>query len=194
VAELVGDDALELVAREFFEGAAGDGDDGVAGGEAGGEGVEAALVIEEVDGRHGHAGGDGHLLDDVEQALLGEVGGLRVHAAAADHLGDDGAAGAQLQPFEKHRAAGDEADDEGNSAEKAPVPDEPRARRGPDAGDDDQGRQVTSRDHADHGQDEQQHQPRSAALGAGLGLEEIHKESRPRGGGRREGGRRWISW
>jgi hypothetical protein len=53
VAELVADDALQFVAGELFERAAGDGDDGVARGEAGGEGVERGLVVEHVDGGTG---------------------------------------------------------------------------------------------------------------------------------------------
>src|SRR5690606_29603077 len=44
VAELVADDALQLVAREFFERALGDRDDRIAGGQAGSEGIDAVFL------------------------------------------------------------------------------------------------------------------------------------------------------
>ncbi len=67
VTELVGDDTLEFVARQLVEGAARDGDGRVGGVEAGGEGIEARLLVENVDRGHRDAGGDGHFLDDVEE-------------------------------------------------------------------------------------------------------------------------------
>jgi hypothetical protein len=117
VAELVGDDALEFVAREFFEGAAGDGDDGIGGGEAGGEGVDGGLVVEDEDAGHGDAGSEGHFLDDVEQAALGEIGGVRIDAASADALGDGGATGGELVPFIKRGEADDGESAEGDEGE-----------------------------------------------------------------------------
>ena len=74
VAELVGHHALQLVAGQVVEAALGDGDHGIARGVAGREGVDARL-LQNIDGRHRHARGDGHLLDDVEQPLLPRVGG-----------------------------------------------------------------------------------------------------------------------
>ena len=67
MAEFVADDALQFVARKQFHAAARDGDGGVAGFVAGGEGVDAILLVHDIDLRHGHSGGDGHFLDDVEQ-------------------------------------------------------------------------------------------------------------------------------
>ena len=90
VAELVGDDALQLVAGELAQAAAGDGHHGVGRGEARGEGVDAVLV-EDVDRRDRDSRGDGHLLDDVEQTLLVAVGGVGRHEPPAEQLGDRGA-------------------------------------------------------------------------------------------------------
>ena len=50
----------------------------VAGRVAGGEGVDAFLVVEHIDLRHGHAGRDGHFLDDIEQFAFVRVGRVRV--------------------------------------------------------------------------------------------------------------------
>ena len=83
VAELVGDDALQLVAGELLGAAAGDADDRVAGRIAGGEGVDARLVVQQEHGRHRHAGGERHFLDDVQQPALDRVGRVGKHAPAA---------------------------------------------------------------------------------------------------------------
>ena len=78
VAEFVADDALQFVARQNFHAAARDGDGRVAGLVAGGEGVDAVLLVHDIDLRHGHAGGDGHFLDDVEQLAFVGIGRVRV--------------------------------------------------------------------------------------------------------------------
>jgi hypothetical protein len=122
VAELVGDDALEFVAREFLEGAAGDGDDGIGGGETGGEGVDGGLVVEDVDAGHEDAGSEGHFLDDVEEAALGEIGGVRIDAASADALGDGRAAGGELVPLIEGSEADDGEGAEGDESEKFGLP------------------------------------------------------------------------
>ena len=67
VAELVGDHALQLVAIEVHERAAGDRDRRVRRAVARRECVDPRLALEHVDLRHRHAGGDRHLLDDVAQ-------------------------------------------------------------------------------------------------------------------------------
>ena len=51
---------------------------------AGGEGVDAGLVLQHVHLRHRHAGGDGHLLDHVAQPPQRQVGGVRRHRRAAE--------------------------------------------------------------------------------------------------------------
>jgi hypothetical protein len=63
----VGDDALELVPVELVEQAARDGDGGVLGVAARGEGVRGR-VLDDVDLRHREAAGYRHLLHDVEEA------------------------------------------------------------------------------------------------------------------------------
>jgi hypothetical protein len=82
VAELVADDALQFVARQKFHAAARDGDGRVAGFVAGGEGVDAVLVVHDINLRHGHAGRDGHFLDDVEQLAFVGVGRVRLTSRA----------------------------------------------------------------------------------------------------------------
>lgn len=122
MAELVGDDALEFVAGEFFQGAAGDGDDGIGRSEAGGEGVDGGLVVEDEDAGHHDAGGEGHFLNDVEQAAFGEIGGVRIDAAAADALGDGGTTGGELVPFIKRSEADDGEGAEGDEGEDLRLP------------------------------------------------------------------------
>ncbi len=87
VAELVPHHALQFVAVEILQAAAGDGHHGVGRGVSGGEGVDAPLVVEHVDRRDGNPGGQGHLLDHVQQPPLGEVLGVRIDQPAAEHQG-----------------------------------------------------------------------------------------------------------
>ncbi len=88
VAELMGDYPLQFVAGKLLHRAAGDSDHGVAGRQTGGESVQAGFVVEHVNRRDRHAGGDRHLLDDIEQAALMEVGGVQIDPASADALRD----------------------------------------------------------------------------------------------------------
>ena len=190
VAELVADHALQLVARELVERAAGDGDGGVAGRQPGGEGVEPRLVLEHVDGGHRDAGGDGHLLDDIEQLALAQVGGLRVDRAPAGALGDGGSAVPHLRPLEERRQADHGDGARGDAGEQARIPPAAGLRRLRRVGgaaavaleaaglaEDQQGSDVAGGDGAEHGQHEQQHEPLGAGAGASLGFEEIHETS-----------------
>ena len=97
VGHLVRHDALELVAVELFEEAAGDGDGGVLGVAARGEGVRGG-VVDDVDLRHREARGYGHLLDHVEEyggVVVRDLPGPRggedhlVARVVADEAGDD---------------------------------------------------------------------------------------------------------
>ena len=93
VAEFVADNALQFVARQLGHAGVRDGDHRIARRVPGGKGVDAILIVEHIDFRHGHAGGDGHFLDDVEQfafVRIHRVGinepsakGFRHHAATA---------------------------------------------------------------------------------------------------------------
>ncbi|HQF39720.1 MAG TPA: hypothetical protein PK322_11430 [Opitutaceae bacterium] len=194
VAELVGDDTLELVAREFFETAAGDGDGGVAGREAGGEGVEAGLVLEHEDGGHGHAGGDGHLLDDVEQAALAGIGGTGDDLAAAGEGGHGAATAAQREPAVEGAPGDDEEGEDGGPSDGVAAPDEGGGAGGvgldlhvlarvlatvrpggvtESEGDDD----IEGGDDQDDRDDEVEDEQRRAPAGGGLVFEEVHKNA-----------------
>ena len=87
---------------------AGDGHDGVGGGQAGGEGIQAWFVVEDIDRWHGHARGDGHLLDHVEQASFLQISGSGVDRPAADHCGHGASPAVELGCFEKGGSANEE--------------------------------------------------------------------------------------
>ena len=93
------DHALQFVAAEFLHRAAGNGHDGVAGREPGGECIQSGFSVEYIDGGDRHAGGDRHFLDDIEEAALMQIRGVGIQAAASDAFRHRGAAGAELRPF-----------------------------------------------------------------------------------------------
>ena len=166
VRHLVGDHALELVAVEAVEQPARDGDGGVLRVATGGQGVGRGLV-EHVHRRHlRQAGGDGHLLDHVEELRLLGVG----HAAGAAHR-------------EHHLVAAVVADDaphDGDDAEHAEQPD--AALRAADGGVADGEAQ-----HGQDGDDEPGEQPGRPAVAADLF---VHAGVRPAGRAPTSG-RRW---
>ena len=82
--ELVGDDALQLLAVQDSHGASGHAQDRVLRREAGGEGVDAVLFIQEIDRGNGKAGRDGHLLDDVEKTPFRGIRGVGVDRPSAE--------------------------------------------------------------------------------------------------------------
>ena len=88
--------SLDFLSVEIFEAPTGDGHHGVARLVAGGEGVDARLVIHDVDRRNGDARGQGHLFHDVQQSAFVEVVGLRIDDPAAEHRGDLLASGGKL--------------------------------------------------------------------------------------------------
>ena len=65
--ELVPDHALQLIAAQPIERALGDGDCGIGRRMAGGERIYRRLLLEHIHLGHRHAGGDRHLLDDIEK-------------------------------------------------------------------------------------------------------------------------------
>ena len=107
VAELVGDHALQLVARKLLDAPARDADHGVARREAGREGVDALFVLQHEHRRHRHAGREGHFLDDVQQPPLVGLDRVRIDAPAAQPLGDARAAARELSDLEQ-TPAGDQ--------------------------------------------------------------------------------------
>ena len=181
VAELVGDDALEFVAVEPVQGAFGDGDGGVGRGVAGGEGVYPRLSGQHIDGGDGQAGGEGHLLDDVEQGAFAKVGGVGLDRAAADHLGHGRTAGAELSPFVDGGDAADEEGEDGDAAEQVGLPADEGAA---DAETGEENRDPVERgDGAEQGEGEEDDQAPGATAGAVLGLEKVHRWRRVAGGG-----------
>ena len=135
VGDLVRHDALQLVAVQPAEQAGGDGDAGPFRLAADGEGV-GRVVVDQVDPRHlAQAGGDRHLLDDVEQTrgvllldrpragagqhelLAAGIGGQQQHEpddecrhrAQANRVGTgDRAADQRAQPDEQHAHQADQ--------------------------------------------------------------------------------------
>src|SRR5690606_4737396 len=169
VAELVGDDALELIAVEVLEGSAGHGHGRVVDRVAGGEGIDGLFLVEDEDGGHGHAGRDRHLLDHVEEAALVRVPGAGLDSPAAEELRHMGSA----LPEARHTPAGASSDDardrRGDDSEEPGLegsagsgPDE-EVDHGIDAGDDERDRQ-----------EEEHHQRAAPAARAVLRLEEVH--------------------
>jgi hypothetical protein len=115
VTELVAYHALQFVALELSHRALGDRDHGVGGGNAGGEGVDAALIGEQVEGRNGHAGGQGQFIHNIQAAPLIRIGALPQDPAPAHTLRDRLAAGGELNPahqrYQPHRDRDGHTDD-----------------------------------------------------------------------------------
>ena len=199
MAEFVRNHTLQLVAAQLLHGAAGDGHHGIARREAGGKGVEAGLVVEHVHGRDGHARGNGHLLDDVEQAAFLEVGRVRLQAPTADALGDRGTPGAKDGPFVQRTETDDGQRAGGDGQQQRRVkPDQLICGVGvlgaPEINQPD-GRHVAQDDCADHRQREQPDEPGGSLAGAFLGLEEVHdRKSRADGRSSSVGGPRPSSF
>ena len=107
MAHLVADHALQLVAIEQIERAARDADHGVVESEAGGERVDAVLVLEQVDGRDRGAGRERHLLDHVEQPAPGRVGGVGIERRSAQELRHRRAAAGERRHLVQARDADD---------------------------------------------------------------------------------------
>ena len=87
VAELMGDDRLQLIAIQRFQCSARHHNDRIVEPHPGGKAVDPRLLILHIDGWHRHTRGDGHLLDHIAQLLLLEVGGSGQQTASAQRLG-----------------------------------------------------------------------------------------------------------
>jgi hypothetical protein len=175
VAELVGDDALELVPGQKVQAAAGHADHRVPRAEAGGERVDALLRVEHVHRGHGHARGQGHLLDHVQQPALLEVARVGLDRPPAEQAAHGGAASAQGRDLVEG-AGGDHGQGQGGD------PDEGRQVPDVDVGvrlvarphEDQAHGQVDAEHDQDHGHDEEHDQAAGAAAGLFLVLEEVH--------------------
>ena len=169
VAELVGDDALQLVAVEPVERAAGHRDRGIARRIAGRERIDARLVLEHEQRGHGHARGDGDFLDHVAQPAQRQVGRvlghrhaakLRRHGIAART--ERGDAVQRTEPDDRQRRDAGEGEHAGRR--RPAVPGSPR----------DPHRRVHRQHDADDRQAEQHQQARRHATRLDLAFEEIH--------------------
>ena len=113
VAEFVGDDGLQLVAREQVDGALGNADDGAARAHAGGKGVDAAVAAQQVHRRGGQAGGQRGFRHHVEQPPFGKGGVGQLQSLAAQPLGYRFAATPQLVQAVQAQADGERAHKQG---------------------------------------------------------------------------------
>ncbi len=181
VAELVGDHPLQLVARELGHRAAGDPDHRFGRREAGGEGVDLLLLVEQENRRHRHPGGQRHLLDHVEQLALVAVGAVGLQLAAAQQAGDRPAALVERQGLvdaaDQDDAEHHEGDPEGqHRLEEAGLGRHPLPGVG--RGDPDQG--VDRGDGGEHRQREEEDQLPGLFPGGVLMAEEVHRQDRVR--------------
>ena len=195
MAELVRHDPLQLVAREFFECAAGHGDDRIVGGEAGGEGVDAGFPGQHIDPGNRRAGGDGHFLDHVEQAALREARVFGIDPAPPHALSDGAATGVELMPLVERGEADEHQRAEGNRRENpgippagwaegsgpqtglliAPIAGLDPLHAGCDLAENKHRGEIARDDGPEDGEREEQGQAAGALPGAGLGFEEIHR-------------------
>ena len=176
VAELVGDDALQLVARELLDAAARDADHRVARREPGGERIDALFVFHHEHGRHRDARREGHLLDDVQEAAFVRLERIGINPPPAEPLGDARAAARKLSDLEQ-AAAGDQRERR-NGCTARDVPREvaagtetvrPALRR-PDGH---RRHDKCRRQDADHRQRKRPDQPLRIAAGRRLSLEKV---------------------
>jgi hypothetical protein len=172
MAELVPDHALQLVAGQPRQRAAGDCDHRIVQRVAGGKGIDRHLVVHHVHARHRRAGGERHLLDHVDQPSLEQVARRRIDAPGADHLRHGLAAAGQPRRFPPGPGADHQHGDQGVGQVEAA-----RQRRREDTEVEDGGDDV-DRDHdPDHRQHEQNHQAPAHPARGFLVLEEVHRGS-----------------
>ena len=184
MAELVANDALEFVAGERLDATARDGDGGVAGGVAGGEGVDAGLIVHDIDLWHGHAGGDGHFLDDVEQLAFIEVGGVGTDEASAERFSYGAAAAGERGNFIRAAEADDCEHARGHAEKNIRLPERELrlvvvvvcVAMGPGlhACEQHHRREIDRKDDASDGKCEINNEPLGVFAGAVLLLEEVH--------------------
>ena len=90
MAELVGDHALKLVSRKSLECSSGDTNHGIGWFMASREGIDALLVIHDINGRNRYSGGEGHFFHDIEQAFFERILDiLSFDQTSTQRFGDD---------------------------------------------------------------------------------------------------------
>ena len=162
VAVLVGDHALQLVAVELVQGAAGDRHRRVGWGISGGERVDRRLLLHHEDRRHGHAGRDRHLLDHVAQPPQLRIDGVLGHRHPAHLHRHRRPTAAQRGDAVQRGQADDAAGDDRGAGQQTWI--------GADHG---RHRQAGRADDAHHRQREQHDQPGGVPARLLLALEEI---------------------
>ena len=175
VAEFVGNDGLQLVAREQVDGALGNADYGTARAHAGGKGVDAAVAAQQVHRRGGQAGGKRGFCHHVEQPPFGKGGVGQLQGLAAQPLGYRFAATPQLTQAVQAQADGERAYKQGGRQvippQAVPYFGTEQKRQAAEPG-------RSDGDCADQGQHIAHHQPHGAAARLLLAVEETHGEIR----------------
>ena len=183
MAELVANDALQLVARQLRDATARDTHGGIAGGVPCSEGVNALLMVEHVNFGHRHTGGDGHLLDDVEKLAFVRVARAGIHLTAAHGFSHHPAAAGELADLEQAAECHDGQGDQGGAKKDLRIPQRQRRLRSvrpasirmrPGASEHHQPDQVIQDDNEEDGDDKVKNQQLGFFAGPILSLEEIH--------------------
>src|SRR5689334_3430524 len=94
-------DPLKLITCQQLHRALSYGHYGVTGRMPGCKRVDAALIRQDVNLRHGNAGSDGHFLDDVQQLPFVRISRGRINQPSAEIRGYDAASLRKLCRFEK---------------------------------------------------------------------------------------------
>ena len=178
VAEFVGDDGLQLVAREQVDGALGNADDGASRAHAGGKGVDAAVAAQQVHRRGGQAGRQRGFRHHVEQPPFGKGGVGQLQGFATQPFGYRFATTPQLAQAVQAQADGERAHKQGG---RQVVPPQAVLYFGAE-----QKRQAaepggSDGDCADQCQHIEHHQPHGAVARLLLAVEEAHGEILGRG-------------
>ena len=177
MAELVGDHALQFLARQPLQGAARDADRRVLRTVAGGEGVDGRVVVDDVARGNGQARGQGHLLHHVEVASFGEVGRAARHQPAAQARRHRGPALGELDDADQASAQDHDGRQPGRAEEEVRLPPGLMLMGQLVLGED--RRDIERSDERGDRGDQKDHQPGGPTTGLVLGPEEIH------GGGHR---------
>ena len=101
VAEFVGDDALQFVAVQQFQRAEGDADGHLIARAAGREGVDAAFVVEHVNGGNGQTRSNRHFLHDIPQSFFVGIGGIVFNDPSAEQFRHGRAAAGEQVQFDR---------------------------------------------------------------------------------------------
>ncbi len=116
--ELVCNDSLELFTVQVLYGAAGDTNGGIRGGVACCKSIDTQLVVQNINFRNRHAGGDGHLFHHVAQLALIRIAGVGWNKTPAQSHGYRFTTMGKLKNFEKGGDENSTGDQKKNEQEK----------------------------------------------------------------------------